>query len=344
MTDIKNSALSKSITANKVNEKKRQELVVEDFKDLIHSLNAFLIVHSGVDDLQGKTEDGIQYGLLLDSLKKMISGPATPLLMDVVKWSHNLRTSKDIQLGVNRILKSVQNLLARRLLTGIKPQQLRSLLSNVPKELNKYIRDFDSKMECTPENLELYNNKLNKMMIQWGPERYPTDEMLLSNPLRDVYNSTGKKLALFSVLWELERTQNKEFRNQKIPQVSKSSGAWSIEHVLPQGMKSENGNLPSMNLEWKEDWKTWGVEDIDINFLRNVHAIGNLTILTNGSNSSLGNKVFSTKKLEYKKQSRTYLTDDILEESEWSPSEIEKRSIKMLNNAIKIWPYPKLTQ
>jgi uncharacterized protein with ParB-like and HNH nuclease domain len=342
MTDIKNSALSKSITANKINEKKRQELVVEDFKDLIHSLNAFLIVHSGVDDLQGKTEDGIQYGLLLDSLKKMISGPATPLLMDVVKWSHNLRTSKEIQLGVNKILRSVQNLLARRLLTGIKPQQLRSLLSNVPREINKYIRDFDSKMECTPDNLDHYNNKLNKMMIQWGPERYPTDEMLLSNPLRDVYNSTGKKLALFSVLWELERVQNKEFRNQKIPQVSKSSGAWSIEHVLPQGMKSENGNLPTMNLEWKEDWKKWDVKDIDINFLKSVHSLGNLTILTNGSNSSLGNKAFSIKKSEYKKQSRTYLVDDILEESEWSPSEIEKRSIKMLNNAIKIWPYPEL--
>lgn len=340
MTDIKNTALSRSITGNKINEKKRQELVTEDFKDLIHSLNAFLIVHNGVDELEGKTEDGIQYGLLLDSLKKLISGPATPLLLDVIKWSHNLRTNKEIQLGVNKILKSVQNLLARRLLTGIKPQQLRSLLANVPREINKHIRDSDSKKECNPENLDLYNNKLNEMMINWGPERYPTDEMLLVNPLRDVYNSTGKKIALFSVLWEIERYRNKEYRNKKIPQYSSSANAWSIEHVLPQGTKSADGGLPTMNKNWRLDWEDWQVKDIDINFLRTVHSLGNLTILTNGSNSSISNKIFEDKKTEYKKQTRAFLTDDILEAGEWKPAEIEARSIVMLNDAIKIWPYP----
>jgi len=178
-------------------------------------------------------------------------------------------------------------------------------------------------------------------MISWGPERFPTYAALLSNPLRDVYQTTGRKLALFSVLWELERSMNTERAIQKIPSnFAKTQGAWSIEHVLPQGTKLDNQDTLSMNAKWKGDWVTWRVPEPEISFMKSVHSIGNLTILVNTTNSQLGDKVFSDKKDIYDDETRVHLTDDIKEEEIWTPVQIESRAKKLLQQAIQRWPYP----
>ena len=54
----------------------------------------------------------------LNMLKNIISEPATPLLMHILKWSENSRTDRDIQIAVNNILKSIESLLIRRLVEG----------------------------------------------------------------------------------------------------------------------------------------------------------------------------------------------------------------------------------
>ena len=338
MTNIKSRATSQGL---RVDKNAQRDIVVNEFKDLKEALDAFLIVTKGVDALAGQTNEGTEYSLHLDYLRKIVSGPATPILMDVIKWSKSNRTDREIVIALNEILASVEGLLTRRLLGGIKPQQLRSLLSGVPKKLNEEIRQIDPTKACTVENLKLYNKLLNKMMISWGPERFPTDAALLANPLRDVYQTTGRKLALFSVLWELERSINPEKAITKIPSnFAKTVNAWSIEHVLPQGTRLNNQDTHSMNSKWKENWVTWKVADPEIAFMKSVHSIGNLTIVVNTTNSQLGNKIFSEKKEIYKTQTRVFLTDDIKEKDEWTPFEIEERATKLLNAAIKRWPYP----
>jgi hypothetical protein len=261
--------------------------------------------------------------------------------MDVIKWTKPKRTDREIVEAVNEILASIEGLLTRRLLGGIKPQQLRSLLSGVPKKINEEIRQIDSSKSCTVENLNHYNRLLKNLMISWGPERFPTDAALLANPLRDVYQTTGRKLALFSVLWELERSMNPERAIQKIPSnFAKTLNAWSIEHVLPQGTKLNNQDTLAMNAKWKADWITWGVPEPEISFMKSAHSIGNLTILVNTTNSQVGNKIFSDKKAIYEDQTRVYLTDDIKEEEIWTPLQIESRAKKLLQQAIHRWPYP----
>jgi len=291
--------------------------------------------------LASQANEGTEYSLHLDYLKKIVSGPATPILMDIIKWTKPKRTDRDIVMAVNEILASIEGLLTRRLLGGIKPQQLRSLLSGVPKKINEEIRQLDQSKSCTVENLNHYNRLLKNMMISWGPERFPTDAALLANPLRDVYQTTGRKLALFSVLWELERSINTERAIQKIPSnFAKTQGAWSIEHVLPQGTKLDNEDTLSMNAKWKADWVTWRVPEPEISFMKSVHSIGNLTILVNTTNSQLGNKVFSEKKAIYDDETRVHLTDDIKEEETWTPVQIENRAKKLLQQVIQRWPYP----
>ena len=338
MTSIKAKASAQGL---RVDRNAQRDVVVNEFKDLREALDAFLIVNKGVDALASQANEGTEYSLHLDYLKKIVSGPATPILMDVIKWTKPKRTDREIVVAVNEILASIEGLLTRRLLGGIKPQQLRSLLSGVPKKINEEIRHIDPSKSCTVENLNHYNRLLKNMMITWGPERFPTDAALLANPLRDVYQTTGRKLALFSVLWELERSINQERAIQKIPSnFAKTQGAWSIEHVLPQGTKLNNQDTLSMNAKWKGNWETWKVPEPEISFMKSVHSIGNLTILVNTTNSQLGNKVFTEKKGIYDEQTRVYLTDDIKEEEVWTPIEIENRAKKLLNKAIQRWPYP----
>lgn len=338
MTNIKKRAVNQAL---RVGRSAQHEVVVNEFKDLRNALDSFLVVNKGVDPLASQTNEGIKYSLHLDYLRKIISGPATPLLMDVLNWSYQKRTDTEILLAVNEILASIEGLLTRRLLGGIKPQQLRSLLSGVPKKLNEDIRQIDPSKTCTVENLNHYNRLLKNTMISWEAERFPTDVALLSNPLRDIYQTTGRKLALFSVLWELERSVNREREIEKVPSnFARTLNAWSIEHVLPQGTKLNDEDTASMNAQWKADWVRWNVLDPEIAFMKSVHSIGNLTILVNTVNSMVGNKSFAEKKVIYENETRILLSDDIKKQDIWTPIEIEERSKKLINKAIQRWPYP----
>ena len=339
MTKIKDNVVRASLRDKKNG---RKSATVAEFTDLISSLNAFNVVTKGQDELASDKKDGLEYTLHLDFLKKVVSGPATPILMDLIKWTEETR-HKDVEVlrEVNKILNDVEGLLARRLLGGIKPQQLRSLLSNLPKKLREGVAQKDRKRECNVENLQHYRRLLNTAMISWGPDRFPTDAALLSNPLRDVYQATGKKLSLFSVLWELERISNSEFREKKIPNsLGKNIYSYTIEHVLPQGTKLGSDDTFVMDGAWRADWADWEVEDPETNYFKCVHSIGNLTILTNSANAHVSNNTFAEKKLEYESITRIAITDDIKSASRWTPIEIEERSIRLLNLALKRWPYP----
>jgi uncharacterized protein with ParB-like and HNH nuclease domain len=338
MTNIKAKTSAPNVRSNK---SLKKEIVVNEFKSLKVALRAFLIAHKGIDPLVGQTNEGLQYGLHLNFLRNIVTGPATPLLMDILIWTDSKRTDREIQIQVNDILQSIETLLVRRLLGGVKPQQLRSLMAGLPKKINEEIRVIDSSMACTVENLKHYNRILNNTMIGWQPERFPTDASLLGNPLRDVYQTTGRKYSLFTVLFDLERSLNREYSSQKIPsQFGKGNGAWSIEHVLPQGQKLDNNDVLVMNQNWKSEWQTLKVAEPESEFLKCVHSIGNLTIVINRTNSSLGNKVFLQKKEIYKEHSRIFLTDDIKSSVQWTPENIEQRAIDLLNKVILRWPYP----
>jgi hypothetical protein len=158
MTSIKEKTSTPVVRLDK-NAKK--EIVVSELKSLKNALKAFLIANKGNDPLASQTNEGQQYGLHLNFLKNIVSGPATPLVMDVLIWSENKRTDREIQIQVNEILHAIETLLVRRLLGGVKPQQLRSLMAGLPKRISDEIRLIDSTMACTVENLRHYKRILN---------------------------------------------------------------------------------------------------------------------------------------------------------------------------------------
>jgi len=75
-----------------------------------------------------------------------------------------------------------------------------------------------------------------------------------------------------------------------------------------------------------------------------VHSIGNLTLLQNQVNSMVSNTVFNEKIKIYKDNTRLKISDDIINSERWAPEEITLRAKKLLNLAIKRWPYPEVNQ
>ncbi len=154
-------------------------------------------------------------------------------------------------------------------------------------------------------------------------QRFPDDreyrERFIS---RDIYNMKSKnKLYLLA---QLENYNNKE----KVDlEGLLETGDISIEHVMPQTLTDR----------WKEDL---GPEWERI-YEQHLNTIGNITLT--GYNSEMQNKPFVVKRDSEKgfKESKLKLNKYIKELDSWTEENILGRAELLLNEAIKIWAYPK---
>jgi hypothetical protein len=336
MTHIKGLARTKSSESGKVNQDQYRTIVRQQLEEVKEAYASYEIVKTGEDRLAGKDSVGKKYVNYLQFFKRLGVVPLTPILMDLIKFSQGHRTDKEIMKEVLGCLHTLQSFVARRVLAGIPPQQLRSSVSSLAKDLGQFTS------ECTTQNLESYRRKLNEILVKKGTDRFPSDSALLSNPNRDIYNRTGKKESLFVVIWELQRELSREDEANLIPAYGTAKDAFSIEHILPQGTKKNDKDQEVMDLEWRKLWDNWEVMDPELQFMSTVHSIGNLTLLQNQVNSMVSNLVFDQKKKIYKDNTRLKLSDDVLVAEKWTPDEITARANKLLNLAIKRWPYPEV--
>lgn len=334
MTHIKMQARSKAAESGKINQEVFQKNVFTQLDEIKDAYHSYEIVKIGADKLSGKDSLGKRYANYLQFFKRIGVVPLTPLLMDLIKLTEGYRTDKDIMKELLECFHLLQSFVSRRVLAGIPPQQLRSTVSSIPRELSAHTKN------CTVENLVQYRQKMEKLLVAKGAERFPTDAALLSNVNRDLYNRTGKKESLFVVIWELQRALSREDEANSIPAYGVAENAFSIEHVLPQGTKKNDKDQEVMDSEWRKLWDFWKVKDPELQFMSTAHSIGNLTLLQNPVNSIASNTVFSKKREIYKENTRLKLSDSIILEDRWTPDEITSRATMLLGVAIKRWPYP----
>jgi hypothetical protein len=334
MTHIKMQARSVASESGKINQDLFRKSVISQLEEIKAAYHSYEVIKTGVDKLSGKDVQGKRYANYLQFFKRMGVVPLTPILMDLVKLTEGSRTDKEIMKELLECFHVLQSFVSRRVLAGIPPQQLRSTVSSLPRELVNFTKS------CTVENLRNYRFRLEKLLTDKGPDRFPTDAALLSNVNRDLYNKTGKKESLFVVLWELQRALSREDEANSIPAYGVAENAFSIEHVLPQGTKKNDKEQEVMDSDWRKNWDSWTVKDPDLQFMTTVHSIGNLTLLQNPVNSIASNSIFSEKKGIYKENTRLKLSDSITTEERWTPDEITARATMLLGLAIKRWPYP----
>ncbi|NVI98470.1 DUF262 domain-containing protein [Myxococcus sp. AM009] len=111
------------------------------------------------------------------------------------------------------------------------------------------------------------------------------------------------------------------------------NGKLTVEHVLPQQWAPPA--WPELPAEAGNDDET-AIERRG----RLLHAIGNLTLLTQELNSSVSNGPFATKRPEIAKQSVLRLNTYFQDVTTWDEAEIVKRGEMLLEVAKRIWPRP----
>lgn len=194
---------------------------------------------------------------------------------------------------------------------------LRRSICGIPaNSLNKTFATFENEI-----NKENYLNSVKAFFIKRNDyKEFPNDqkfgEAFVS---KEIYKMRNRN-------YVLDRLENYNNKTHVIVD------GMTIEHIMPQ-----NENLSD---EWKnmlgEDW-----ERVHNSYL---HTIGNLTI-TN-YNSEMSDRSFK-EKMEMDggfKQSAVRLNSYIILQDTWDESKIRERAELLLEKALKIWPYPCLSE
>lgn len=151
-----------------------------------------------------------------------------------------------------------------------------------------------------------------------GSFAFPSDkefrDALVNRDLYNVLRSRGTKYLLYTL-------EAYSPRHKGMPPFDDES--LSVEHIMPRTLTAQ--------------WKNSLSKDTLENYESILHRLGNLA-LTN-YNGEMSNKLFADKKPIYK-DSNYYYTRCIAEYDTWQISEIEDRSEKLADEALKIWKLP----
>jgi uncharacterized protein with ParB-like and HNH nuclease domain len=158
------------------------------------------------------------------------------------------------------------------------------------------------------------------LVLKDSYRRFPTDEEFSREFVaKDVYNLRSRNY----LLRKLENHGRKEIVDVE---------GYTIEHVMPQN--------PDLSTQWKKDLGSLWAE-VQARYL---HTIGNLTLT--GYNSELSDRPFK-QKLEMVggfRDSPIRLNRDLAKLATWNQDEIERRAARLAQQALQVWPVPKLRE
>ncbi len=209
------------------------------------------------------------------------------------------------------VLKLIQSFVWRRFILGLPTNALNKMFLNLYSDIDK--SDYYPSLERA---------LIKKKNIQ----RFPNDkEIEIALAEKDVYNIQSKNSIYLLEL--LENYNNKEYVSVDNPDIT-------IEHIFPQNPDGK----------WFDILDQASMEEIQEKYL---NTIANLTL--SGNNGSLGNKIFSEKKVlnkDGKEQgyiySRLWLNQYLKEIDEWNIVNIKKRYALLLERFLQIWKYPEI--
>jgi hypothetical protein len=119
----------------------------------------------------------------------------------------------------------------------------------------------------------------------------------------------------------------------------------TIEHLMPQNW-IENWPLPNgaLGLTYAQLEDAPPDDEAAVATRRRnslIHAIGNMTIVSQALNSSVSNSDWTTKKPEILKFSLLPINQQLVDKDKWNEATIVDRSADLFKLALSIWPGPK---
>ena len=157
--------------------------------------------------------------------------------------------------------------------------------------------------------------------------RFPNDSEFREGILSQPAYFLAPKNRIKDVLWELERASRPKFA-EHIPM---PLNLWT-EHVLPQTW-TEKWPFEDSAFVKRDSW-----DPIAEHRNRLLHTLGNLTLLTDKLDISVGNNSFLEKRLMFEEHSGLFLNKWFLQKSHWNEAQIKERGENLVNKAMSIWP------
>lgn len=168
---------------------------------------------------------------------------------------------------------------------------------------------------------------------------WPDDETLKVSWLtRHAYQSLQQQKVVYVL-----RRLDESFRTNKQESIV-ISGPLTVEHIMPQNWiehwplsDGSKGALGSELYSLPPD-DPRGKNTKERNAL--AQTLGNLTILTQGLNSSVSNSAWPVKRPEIMKSSLLSINQMLHQFETWDDEAIMKRGMELLNRAVLLWPRP----
>jgi len=232
--------------------------------------------------------------------------PIRPLMLVLYHLYEQEKLSKDAFI---RLLTTIESFLFRRSVVGRFSTGLNNFFAGMYKPLEK------------SDNPEEY---VTAMFLIHGKNQtayFPTDaDFSEALRTRDLYDHFPK------CRYCLER-----FESYHSPKEPINTAGLQIEHVMPQTISNSAEWKAMLGSDWERDH-----EEL-------LNTLGNLTLT--GYNQEYSNSSFEDKQnLEDKgfKASHLYLNRWVGEQTSWNRQTIEERGRLLANDALSIWPRPKL--
>lgn len=148
-------------------------------------------------------------------------------------------------------------------------------------------------------------------------QRFPTDEEFKDVLLtKNLYEDSKTKTR--AILYILEKSINKDLEID--------FGEISVEHILPQGTDAKYNNLLDC---WKGNISNFEYD-------KQLHTLGNLTLLIDSDNSSIKDACFENKKEVYV-ESNFQLNEYLLDIDEWNSESIKSHGNYLVSLALDRW-------
>jgi hypothetical protein len=241
---------------------------------------------------------------IMTNIRELSAGPANPV---VLHYARGWLTGRINDRQLHDALFLIENYLVRQVLAGKASQPLRSRLM----DLMGHVGDDYT-----------YSKLVEGLTRDWVSDSTIRD---MARSLK-LYETTSAR-SIAAILRGIERYLSGFGYNAFKYGVGK--GFYTIEHICPQD-----------NKQWRDDLESWGV---DLELMKNkVHTIGNLTVVTHEHNSAVGNSKFHSKQ-EFPtnigagapmKLNLGWLAPNV---REWTPAEIDARSLEMVNVVTSYW-------
>lgn len=135
---------------------------------------------------------------------------------------------------------------------------------------------------------------------------------------------------------ELYKSRNRNYTLNRLENYENKSPViieeLTIEHIMPQQIDNSDDWKNELGNDWKRVHDTY------------LHTIGNLTLT--GYNSEMSNNSFTTKLTMDGgfQQTAVRLNQYVVKQTTWNEEKIKERARILLDKALVIWEYPKLTE